>query len=384
MRYEYYPDIDRPRRRSWMVALPLVIFIVVALLWSGGWYYASTLAQGAIDGWRARETQRGRIFGCTSETIGGYPFRLAVGCADPSAEWLRDQLPLSVKAKDLIATAQVYDPTLVITEFTGPVTVGTPGEAPAWTANWTRGRASVRGLPASPERISTAFDKLTLAHIDGGNAEVLALADHLEVHGRLVDGSTSDNPVIETVLRLSAASAPKLHALAAEPISGEITLVVWGLKDFSPKPWPVRLREMQAAGGHIDIKQLRLEQGETIIVSDGTLALTPNGLLDGQMRLTVVGLQRLLSGLNLDRVAAQVASQSGVDVNKVAQGLDRIMPGLGGVVRNNSGAIAAVGVGALGQPSQIDGKPAVSLPLRFSDGMAFLGPIPLGPTLPLF
>jgi hypothetical protein len=60
------------------------------------------------------------------------------------------------------------------------------------------------------------------------------------------------------------------------------------------------------------------------------------------------------------------------------------MPGLGGVVRNNSGAIAAVGVGALGQPAQLDGKPAVTLPLRFTDGTAFLGPIPLGPTPRLF
>jgi hypothetical protein len=102
------------------------------------------------------------------------------------------------------------------------------------------------------------------------------------------------------------------------------------------------------------------------------------------LRLTVVGLQRLLSGLNLDRVAAQLASQSGLDVNKVAQGLDRIMPGLGGAVRNNSGAIAAVSVGALGQQTQIDGKPAVTLPLRFAAGAAFLGPVPLGQTPPFF
>ncbi|MGH6725019.1 MAG: DUF2125 domain-containing protein [Pseudolabrys sp.] len=34
----------------------------------------------------------------------------------------------------------------------------------------------------------------------------------------------------------------------------------------------------------------------------------------------------------------------------------------------------------LGQPASLDGRQAVTLPLRFKDGTAFLGPIPLGNT----
>jgi hypothetical protein len=41
-------------------------------------------------------------------------------------------------------------------------------------------------------------------------------------------------------------------------------------------------------------------------------------------------------------------------------------------------------VGALGQRTLLDGQPAVALVMRFSDGEAFLGPIPLGQTPPLF
>ncbi len=38
----------------------------------------------------------------------------------------------------------------------------------------------------------------------------------------------------------------------------------------------------------------------------------------------------------------------------------------------------------MGQPAELEGKRAVTLPLRFDDGMALLGPLKLGMTPPLF
>jgi hypothetical protein len=387
-----YPEFAPRRRRSWLVALPLVFVLVLAAVWSGVWYYASVTAQTMIDGWRTREAERGHVFGCSSQTIGGYPFRIEVGCSDPSAEWRSNGAPVALRAKHFIGVAQVYDPTLVIAEFTGPLFGGRAGEPPEFEINWTRAQASMRGVP-SPQRVSTVFDKLALTRTNTSPSDPLAQADHLELHERFVGDAAGDNRAVEIVLRLGAATAPGLHRIAAEPADGEIAAVVSGLKDLSPKPWPALLREMQATGGHIDIKQARLQQGQTIVLGDGSLSLTSRGRLDGQLALTVVGLDRILTALNIDvdRVAAQVVPQSeldkiapGLDANKISQSLDRILPGLGGAVRNNSGAIAALGMSALGQPAQLEGKPAVRLPLRFSDGAAFLGPIPLGQTGPLF
>jgi hypothetical protein len=45
-----------------------------------------------------------------------------------------------------------------------------------------------------------------------------------------------------------------------------------GLKDFAPKPWPERFREIQAAGGRLDFTQSRVQQGETIAVAAGSSA----------------------------------------------------------------------------------------------------------------
>ena len=73
-----------------------------------------------------------------------------------------------------------------------------------------------------------------------------------------------------------------------------------------------------------------------------------------------------------------------MNTDKIASGLDRILPGLGGAVRNNSGSLAAAGISMLGQPAEIEGKKAVTLPLKFTDGAVYLGPILVGQTQALF
>src|SRR6202022_4458392 len=102
----------------------------------------------------------------------------------------------------------------------------------------------------------------------------LARAKHIELHGRLADGSALDHPVIETVLKIEGGSVQEVHPLLAEPFDADVRTMLSGLKDFSPKPWPVRFREMQAAGGHVEIVQSRIAQGDLIAVAAGTLGLS--------------------------------------------------------------------------------------------------------------
>jgi hypothetical protein len=64
--------------------------------------------------------------------------------------------------------------------------------------------------------------------------------------------------------------------------------------------------------------------------------------------------------------------------------LDQLMPGLGGAIRSTANASIIDNLNKMGQPTEIDKKPAIMLPLRFSDGSAYLGMIPLGEVPPLF
>jgi hypothetical protein len=358
------------------VFVPLVIVAVLAAGWTGLWFYAASAAETALAGWRAREARSGRTYACGSETIGGFPFRIEVRCANPSAELRGQGAQVSLNGANLIVLAQIYQPTHLIAEFTGPMTVAEPGQPPAYNVNWTLGQSSVRGTPRNPQRGSLVFDGLTVQRPGADKAALTAR--RIELHGRMAEGSVTDNPVIEIGLRATDASAPEIHPLAAAPLDAEVSATLRGLADFMPKPWPARFRELQARGGRIDIVKARVQQGEVIAVSSGTLSLTENGNLDGQLQMTVVGIEHILKQLDLEAIVSK--GRVGAAIDK----LDRLLPGLGNIARKNAGSSILVGLDAIGKRTTLDGKPATSVPLRFADGRVMLGPIPVGRTPPLF
>jgi hypothetical protein len=364
-----------PRRQSrWPLFLPFILVVILAVLWSGAWFYASAKAETALAGWREREAKAGRIYTCEQESIGGYPFRIEVRCLVPAVEWRSSVPPISLKAKDLLSAVQVYDPNLVISELHGPLSIGEPGKAPNFVANWRLGQSSVRGTPAAPERASFVFEGPVVERIaDGGNVDVFK-AERAEVHGRIAAGSAADHPVIDLALLLQSAIAPELHPAAKDPVDADVVAVLKGLKDFAPKPWPDRFRELQAAGGQIEIVKARAQQDDVIAVGAGTLGLTAAGNLNGNLEITIVRLDKVLKKFDLEKVMSE--GQVGATFNS----LDRILPGLGNVVRQNAPSL----ISSLGQRTVLEGKAAVALPLRFVDGAVFLGPIPVGKTPPLF
>jgi len=368
------------RRRNWRYIGILLLFVALIGGWSWFWHYAAGRAEVAIAGWRAREAKAGRIYSCASQNIGGYPFRIEVDCDKASALFRSNQPPVEIKTAGMLIAAQIYQPDLLITEFHGPLTIADPGKAPTIVADWQLGQSSVRGTPTAPERVSLVFEGPEVDRLSGGKRETLLQAKRIEVHGRIVEGSVTNHPVIEIVTRLRRAAAPALHPAASHPFDADVTAVLRGLNDFSPKPWPARFRELQAAGGRIDIAQARVQQGEVIGIGSGSLSLSANGRLDGQLRLTVAGLEAFLASIN-----AEQAVQASPDMDKVAGALDRILPGLGGVARQQAtGSNFSLGINLLGGQTTLEGKRAVTLPLRFDDGAVFLGPIQIGNTPALF
>jgi hypothetical protein len=366
----------RTRRRY---ATMLFLVVALAVGWSLFWKYAADRAADLIADWRAREAAAGRVYGCGSQTIAGYPFRIEVTCAPVTAEFRNFTPPLDITLPRILVAAQIYQPTLLISEFDGPVAIGDPGKPPEFEATWTLGQSSVRGLPAAPERVSLVFDAPELDHIAGGKRDIWLTAKHLELHIRRAAPSDDGKVGIETGLRLDQASLPGFHPAAAEPIDAVIDTVLRGVKDFAPKPWKARFRELQAAGGSIEVKRARVSQGDILAVGAGSLSLNASGHLDGQIRVTIAGLEQFL-----DKIGAKELVQTSPAMDKLAGALDRLAPGLGNAARQQLGNNLGAGINALGQPATLDGRPAVSLPLRFEDGAMFLGPIPIGKTPALF
>jgi hypothetical protein len=302
-----------------------------------------------------------------------------VKCERASALFRSNQPPVELKASSLVVLAQVYQPGFLISEYHGPLTIGEPGKLPDIVADWKLAQSSVRGTPTAPSRASLVFEQPAVDRMNGDDRQSILRAKHFEIHGRIVEGSAADKPVIEIALQLDQASAPALHPAAAQSIDANVTGVLRGLNDFSPKPWSVRFREMQAAGGRIDITQARVQQGEILAVGGGSLSINGNGRLEGQLRVTMAGLDQFLAA-----IGAQQRVQSSSSMDKLVGALDRLAPGLGDVARQQAGANIALGINMLGEQTTLEGKRAVTLPLRFTDGSVFLGPIPIGNTPALF
>jgi hypothetical protein len=391
-----------PRRRPlWRLFIMPVLLVIAALAWSAFWFYAASQVDAKADAWRAQEAKSGRVYDCARRSVAGFPFRLEVRCdgasvalKSQSAGQAASQSSVTAKLGEILVVAQVYDPKLLIAEFAAPATISDRAGQPAMVVNWSKGRSSVVGLPAVPQRASIVFDDAAIDRVDGSTQAPLARAKHVELHGRLVEGSPSDHPVIETVLQIAQGSVQELHPLLAQPFDADVRALLTGLKDFSPKPWPQRFRELQAAGGHVEIVQSRIQQGDLIAVAAGTLGLSANGRLDGELQMTVAGIEKVIPALGIEKMLDEGVPQATLDsvapgvktqdVNNMFSALDRAIPGLGKVVKQNVNSGLTAGINALGKEAVLEGKKARAFPLRFVDGAVFLGPIKVAQTPPLY
>jgi hypothetical protein len=389
------------RRPLWGLFLMPVLLLIAAAAWSAFWFYAASQADVKADAWRAQEAKSGRVYDCAKRTVAGFPFRLEIRCDGASVSLISQtagqaagERPLTASLGEILVVAQVYDPKLLIAEFTAPATVSDSRGTSSMLVNWSKARSSVVGLPAVPQRASIVFDDASIDRINGSVQVPLARARPVELHGRVAEGAPLDHPVIETVLKLEAGSVQEVHPLLAQPFDAEVRTMLSGLKDLAPKPWPERFRELQAGGGHVEIVQSRIQQGDLIAIAAGNLGLSAQGRLDGELQMTVAGIEKVIPALGiekmldegvpqatLDRLAPGVRTQ---DVSNLLGALDRAIPGLGKVVKQNANVGVAAGINALGTEAVLEGRKARAFPLRFVDGAVYLGPLKVGQVPPLF
>src|SRR6266576_2776272 len=140
-----------PRRRPlWRLFIMPVLLLVAAMAWSAFWFFAASQVDVRADAWRAQEAKSGRVYDCARRSVAGFPFRLEVRCDGASvtllsqtAEQAATRAPISARLGEILIVAQVYDPKLLIAEFTAPATVYDRGQQPSMTVNWRTARSSV-------------------------------------------------------------------------------------------------------------------------------------------------------------------------------------------------------------------------------------------------
>jgi hypothetical protein len=339
-----------PSRPRWLVFLPFVAVVVLAGAWSGFWFFAASRAEAVITAWIEQEASAGRIYTCASRGIGGYPFRIELRCSEPVMQLAALQPPRVVKAKELVALAQVYQPNLIIAEITGPVSIADATSATALRAEWRLAQASLRAAGRRPERLSVVLDGVRLEQAESGAAETIGSANRIELHLRRSPTDGGDSGPIDFAVQIAGGVIPA-GPLGGRPIDADTAGVLRGLADFRRMPMPERLKQWQMAGGRLELTKLRLQQGNAVAVAAGDVGLSTSGRPDGTFNITMAG---------FDQVVRDLVQGRGMQVGLIA------------------------GLTFLGRPAEIDGRRAVTVPFRIKDGAMSLGPIPVGKLDPLF
>ena len=195
------------RRSRWGLFIAPVLLLILAAAWSGFWFYAASQAEIAADAWRAQEAKAGRIYDCAKRSIAGFPFRFEVQCSGASVALVSQnasKTPFTAKLDNILVLAQVYDPKHVIAEFSAPATLVDGVTQNTFVVNWSKGRSSVVGLPAIPDRASIVFDDPSVNRVDGSVQVPLApeLAARIgSPTGLQVAGVSEGSPAAEAGLR---------------------------------------------------------------------------------------------------------------------------------------------------------------------------------------
>ena len=316
-----------PRRIS-PVVIPTALLGLVAIGWSVFWWVSTGRLETAMDRWMAREAEAGRVYACAERDIGGFPFRIEVRCASPTAEVPVEGGTLDIAARSFVAVAQIYRPTHVIGQFEGPLTIERPGGVGV-TADWSAAEASLVGTTEALERVSLVARDAVLEG-EGGR---LGATEILEVHARRAPGA--DAGAYDAVARLNGVRMPFTDALvgSAVPADAELQLSVSGLDRVSGDSEADRMRAFADAGGRVTVAMARLARGSLLAVAAGDVGIDPEGRPEGRFDLTMRGHEEIAGSL----------------------------PGLGGAI---AGALNVIG-----RRATLDGAPARSYEVVMEDGV---------------
>lgn len=335
-------DIDRPASRRWRIFMPTILFLLLALGWSAAWVWAAGKADAVVDAWIAREARKGRTYACGERHVGGYPFRIEVDCANPTARVAVEGGEAFASAPRLLAVAQVYDPSKLIAELTGPVAVTAPKGRKADLA-FSSARASMR---LDGRRFQRGSLVLKTPRLVVDDAEIGTAAE-FQAHFRVAP----DKPegAYDFAASVDKGVSPMLDGLplGAGPVDADLRLEATEAGALKPLPIPDRLRAFAAAGGRLTVAVAKVSRGPVGAFATGDLTLDMEGRVNGALQVTARGVDGLVKGL------------------------------AGGEEDGGMAGLFGFGAEMLGKSAELDGMPATRYRLKVDKGRVKLGPVSL-------
>ncbi|HTM76137.1 MAG TPA: DUF2125 domain-containing protein [Devosia sp.] len=259
----------------------LVVIIVLVLLWSGAWLFlAGEVRKNIVLLADADGITTPRLT-CETLNISGFPFRFDADCT--KAQLVSGDVAVDVPG--LRASVLVYRPTHVLASALGPVEI-----TDAFTGS--KSRVSFASLEASARTDGWRLARISLSGTEVNWSDTL-LGENLIAKSALIDLQLGDIPEQHDADRglASLAGYFQIRDLVAPGFTiadgnAEIEVEVNGLPDdvrlFGE---PDALVNWRAAGGQLKLASIHATDAESDLKASGTLALDPQGLLDGQINI---------------------------------------------------------------------------------------------------
>lgn len=336
----------------------VVVTVLLALLWAGGWHGAVRLAEMGAERALARA---GQDVDAGSIQISGFPWHFALAATDVVA---RDQgHALEYRAAALRVEAPAWAPWHVTLSLPAPQIVDMRGRSVTLSGDDMAARLRVAPRWALPLD-GAAFEGAAI-DLDAGTTGWLRADDvHVDLH------ALSGRDAFALDFRLAGLSAraggvalatdipPDGNARVLPPIGsleGELFLRPNMPIDRFADPARLALDE-------VELRDVTADWQGVVLVANGRIAPDVAGLAAGEVTLRIDGAGRLVERLVL----------LGVIPEKRASLVAHFLRTLGRMH-------AAAGAGEGGNDEKGAGaEDAVQLPLVLKDGLIRLGPVPLG------
>ncbi len=324
-----------------LVAL-LVIVIILAGVWVGGWFWLAGWIDRNADPALKRIATRGIEVECPNRAVVGFPFAIRVACSEAAVA----ERTTGTHADLAGATggASVFRPMTAEIALKSPVRVESPLLDGPVEVRWTKAAVDVGLGMNGPKAVSMDATDLIGAFSLPGFPEQTIAAAAAEAH--LAPSSNGGSDVVLSFSDLAFESGgtryPPLTGSAAAELSVSPRALASGREGIQ---LPV-----EAHGINVTIKS-----GEARFSFEGDLAVGPGGVIDGVMVLRVAG----------------------------AEALPAFIAALPERFQKIGNAVAA-GLFAFGQPTTLDGKQGSEVHVTIAANHAQIGPIEFDlPRLPL-
>jgi hypothetical protein len=262
----------------WRALLPALLVLVLAVGWSGYWFWLSGEARHLYDSEKRRLADRGGSFQCGEENWGGFPFRLEFDCAQARFVSANDGLIARAETGNLLAIMQAYDFRRVAALIDGPTTV-TPRDGEPITLEHQRVLAAFHRVSDAENQLSIEIPGPRIA--DLGSATIANI--HLRNRGEDILDIAASGDGIQVAHEEAKITLDKMAIEASLPLS------------LFQAPDP--LRRAAETGATLTVTRASITRGALIISGEGNFTVTLQGHLDGTLKTIVNDLDQFIQAL---------------------------------------------------------------------------------------